>query len=108
MRTARILREDYSVGIGRQFTHEIDLDKRSLTSSWLWKIHPSAPESFQSGDLKKNENLVEEWKSGQPVSVCQKGNWEDDYQKLHGKMMSGEIEAKLLTGRCDRGGLADR
>lgn len=112
LRTTRISKQDYSVGLGRSSPHIARSSKHvagGRKSRWAWPLSESPPpDRFQSGDLKKYNNLVEEWESGEPVSVCQKGNWEDAYEKLHKGMMSGKISPKLLSGKCDHGGLADR
>jgi hypothetical protein len=106
---SRTLSKDYSIGLGRAFPSAIT--RSDLVSREMGSDSPLEP--FQSGDFKKYENLVREFETGQPVSVCEKGNWEDGYEKLHKGMMEGTIEPKLLTYNCDHlrkrcGGLADR
>ncbi|GAA6063001.1 hypothetical protein JCM10212_004983 [Sporobolomyces blumeae] len=70
------------------------------------------PGLFVSGSFDKYEDLVREWKTGRPVGACEKGNWEDEYTKLHADMMRGARPASLLEFACHAGelcgGIADR
>lgn len=57
-------------------------------------------------------DLVEEWRTGEPVQVCEKGAWEDEYAQMHAEMLSGDREASLMEYVCHQGeycgGFADR
>ncbi|GAA5873501.1 hypothetical protein JCM16303_001145 [Sporobolomyces ruberrimus] len=70
------------------------------------------PGLFVEGSLDKYSDLVEEWKTGRPAQACEKGQWEDEYTKLHADMLKGEREPSLLEFSCAAGqlcgGIADR
>ncbi|GJN87763.1 hypothetical protein Rhopal_000718-T1 [Rhodotorula paludigena] len=70
------------------------------------------PGIFVDGSLAKYNDLVEEWRTGEPVQVCEKGAWEDEYAQMHAEMLSGEREASLMEYVCHQGeycgGFADR
>ncbi|GAA5921224.1 hypothetical protein JCM1841_001641 [Sporobolomyces salmonicolor] len=79
------------------------------------KSFPRASEGpglFVNGSLSKYSELLQEWHTGRPVEVCEKGAWEDEYTALHAEMMSGEREPSLLEFACLKeegcGGFADR
>lgn len=109
----RNMTPDGSVGLGRDYplAHSRLLSPKLSRRRWFWngKTHP---ESFHVGDHQKYEHLMEEWETGVQASVCEEGNWEEKYKKLHDGMMKGSIPPKLLTINCDArygcGGLADR
>jgi hypothetical protein len=115
----RTSKQDYSVGLARAHPPRIEKGAKVVEdiprtyARDLWSSYSSPPQPFRFGDSQKYDELREEWDTGERVSVCQKGNWEDDYEKLHRGMMAGTIEPKLLTYNCDTagqkcGGLADR
>ncbi|GAA5895382.1 hypothetical protein JCM5296_002392 [Sporobolomyces johnsonii] len=70
------------------------------------------PGLFVNGSLTKYSELLQEWHTGRPVEVCEKGTWEDEYTALHAEMMRGEREPSLLEYACLKeegcGGFADR
>ncbi|GAA5831174.1 hypothetical protein JCM11251_007783 [Rhodosporidiobolus azoricus] len=73
-------------------------------------IHLSEPREgegpglFSSGSKNKYNELVQEWKTGMPFTMCDKGTWEEDYAQLHAEMMTGEKEPWILEYVCHEGG----
>ncbi|BGP53273.1 hypothetical protein JCM8202v2_000832 [Rhodotorula sphaerocarpa] len=70
------------------------------------------PGLFNTGSPRKYADLVEEWRTGRPAGVCEKGEWEDAYAKLHAGMLDGSRPPRLLEFLCRAGdycgGFADR
>lgn len=65
----------------------------------------------ESDVLSRYTELLEEWRTGRPTQACEKGQWEDEYTRMHGEMMRGEREPSLLEFSCKSeycGGIADR
>lgn len=66
---------------------------------------------MREGFANRYAELLEEWRTGRPTQACEKGEWEDEYTKLHSEMMRGEREPNLLEFSCKSeycGGIADR
>lgn len=62
--------------------------------------------------MAKYVDLVQEWKTGRPFDVCEKGTWEEEYAVLHAEMLSGAREPQFFEFTCRLGeycgGIADR
>ncbi|BGP22039.1 proteophosphoglycan ppg4 [Rhodotorula toruloides] len=76
---------------------------------------PSASEGpglFGNGSHEKYEDLLQEWRTGRPGQVCEKGQWEDEYTEMHAAMLNQSRNASLLEFVCRKGeycgGFADR
>ncbi|GAA6043644.1 hypothetical protein JCM8097_000852 [Rhodosporidiobolus ruineniae] len=70
------------------------------------------PGLFVGGSQPKYSDLVQEWKTGRPLDVCEGGTWQQEYAELHADMLSGKREPRLLEFVCRDGdycgGIADR
>ncbi|GAA5988297.1 hypothetical protein JCM11641_006654 [Rhodosporidiobolus odoratus] len=70
------------------------------------------PGLFVDGSYDKYSDLVREWQTGRPPTVCEKGDWEDTFAELQANMLRGKREPRLLEFMCRDGeycgGFADR
>lgn len=116
----KVPEQDYSVGLGRKYPAAHARFPSSLatkpysasTRSKLPKRSWGSPGSFSGGDKSKYEDIVQEYQTGEPASVCKPGKWEEAHTLLHKEILEGKREPSLLTYNCDGrygcGGLADR
>ncbi|BGO88739.1 hypothetical protein NBRC10512_005188 [Rhodotorula toruloides] len=84
----------------------------ALTAHSYAPNESEGPGLFGNGSYEKYEDLLQEWRTGRPGEVCEKGLWEDEYAEMHAAMLNRSRKASLLEYVCRQGeycgGFADR
>ncbi|GAA6008625.1 hypothetical protein JCM11491_003373 [Sporobolomyces phaffii] len=100
------------IGLGAADAPGPIVENSSMANHKTTPTREQGPGLFVDGSIDKYSELVEEWKSGRPAQACKKGNWEDEYTRMHSEMMTGAREPNVLEFTCAEGqlcgGIADR
>ncbi|POY75522.1 hypothetical protein BMF94_1424 [Rhodotorula taiwanensis] len=103
-------------GIGVGLSATAPLDPRPPLAS---HAHPfefageyEGPGVYINGSREKYGDLLYEWRFGRPVGVCEVGEWQLPYARMHADMLNGARAPRLLEYVCLAGhmcgGYADR